>query len=454
MASLFSILSIARDGVLAQTAALDVTGRNVAGANTPGYVRRTPVLESVASGGVRMAGTARSFDRFTYSQLVDQTGRLASARSRSTTLADVEVLLTPSTDHLGDRVDALFNAFHQLSAHPSDQAVRTSVLASAGWLAAGFSETADGLEGYRAELGARTNDLLHEVNAKLESLAVVDRSIASTKARGEDPADQLDARDRLVHEIAERVGGRAIEDPAGGLTVFGAGTVLYEGGRATTLTSTIDPDGMLRIQADRGSNVIDVTRAIDSGSLAGIRQARDVDMPALLASLDTFAKEISDAINAVHVAGTALDGSGGRPLFTPAATVKGAAHAMSIDAAMIDRPELLAAASGAGDLPGGNDVAVALARLATTAMAGGATATERYATMASRMGVMRNAAASEEMMREDTVATANALRESTSGVSTDEEMIHLQQFQRAYEASTRVLRTVDELFDSLMSMVS
>ena len=65
MGGLFSLLGVARDGIVAQTAALDVTGQNVAGANTPGFVKRTPILESIASGGVQVSGTARSFDRFT-----------------------------------------------------------------------------------------------------------------------------------------------------------------------------------------------------------------------------------------------------------------------------------------------------------------------------------------------------------------------------------------------------
>ena len=82
MAGLFSILALARDGILAQTAALDITGQNVSGATTPGFVKRTPVLESIMSGGVQVTGTARSFDRFSYAQVVDQEGRLAAANAQ------------------------------------------------------------------------------------------------------------------------------------------------------------------------------------------------------------------------------------------------------------------------------------------------------------------------------------------------------------------------------------
>jgi flagellar hook-associated protein 1 len=453
MASLFSVLAVARDGVMAQTAALDVTGQNVAGANTPGYVRRTPVLESITGGGVVMSGASRSFDRFTYAQLIDQSGRLSSATARATAISDVEALVTPGADHLGDRADALFNTFHELTLHPADTAVRSAVLSSAQWLASGFSETSNGLDAFRGELATRATDVATEVNQRLKGIATLDVGIIAAKGRGEDASDLIDRRDQMVREVADRVGARMVEGPSGGITLFGAGTVLYEGGQAAQLEVSLDTNGGLYVQANRGGNLIDVTSGIQTGTLAGIKQSRDVDIAKIQDDLDKFAKDIGDSINAIHVTGFALDGTTGRNLFTPSATVKGAAHAMALDPAMDGHPELLGTASSSTDLPGGNDIAVKLADLARDPINGGSTASERYAAIASSVGELRTTTDSEEAMRQDTVATATALRESASGVSTDEEMIHLQQYQRAFEASTRVLATINTLFDSVMSII-
>ena len=453
MSSLFSVLAVARDGVMAQTAALDITGQNVAGANTPGYVKRTPVLESTAGGGVTMSGTSRSFDRFTYAQLIDQSGRLSSATARATAMSDVEALVTPGADHLGDRADALFNALHELTVHPSDRAVRSAVLSSAQWLASGFSETANGLDAFRSELATRAHDVATEVNQRLTGIATLDKGIIESKGRGEDASDLIDRRDQMVREVADRVGARVVESASGGITLFAAGTVLYEGGRAAQLDVSLDASGALLVQANRGGNVMDITSGIQTGTLAGVKQSRDVDIAGLQTSLDKFAKDIGDTINAIHVTGVALDGSTGRNLFASSATVKGAAHAMALDPAMDGHPELIGAAGNATDLPGGNDVAAKLADLGRNPINGGATVSERYAAIASTVGELRTTTDSEEAMRQDTVATASALRESASGVSTDEEMIHLQQYQRAFEASTRVLSTINTLFDSVMSIL-
>ena len=43
-------------------------------------------------------------------------------------------------------------------------------------------------------------------------------------------------------------------------------------------------------------------------------------------------------------------------------------------------------------------------------------------------------------------------RESVSGVSLDEEMTNLVKFQKAYQASARLVTTIDEMLDTILNM--
>jgi flagellar hook-associated protein 1 FlgK len=233
------------------------------------------------------------------------------------------------------------------------------------------------------------------------------------------------------------------------VTLFAGGAVLYEGGRTSKIDVALDGNGAMSISVHRGGQVTDVTKTLQGGTLAGLREARDVDLASVQEQVHAYAYDVANMFNGIHAQGFGLDGTNGRPLFTPPADKASAAHSMSVDASIAGQPRLVGAAGSASDVPGGNDIARLLAGAGDTALAGGGTISERFAALASRVGVVKTAAESEERMREDTVAAATSLRESASGVSTDEEMIRLQQFQRSFEAATRVLRTVDELFDTL-----
>jgi flagellar hook-associated protein 1 FlgK len=451
MSSLFSLLSVARDGLQAQSAGVSTAGQNVANVNTPGYVRRSALLAARAvggasAGGVEVVGVGRSFNRLTHTRVVEEHGRRGAAEARAEALAAVETVVSAGSPSVAERVSAFVDSLNSLSGFPMDESVRLDVLRKATDLASQVSGIADGLGRVRGELVTRARDSAGEVNERLGRIAELNTSIAEAHARGDGAADLRDHRDRLVQEVGDRAGARAIEDAAGRVTVFAAGTALVEGGRASSLAVDLGAGGALRVRVlGPGGSALDVTSAVNHGTLGGLREARDSDVARASEGLDRFARDLAVGFNTVHASGVGLDGRGGRALFTTTPGVAGAARALAVDPALDGHPERLAAAERAADLPGGNGAALRLAAVATRDRPA-----EAFGALASELGARRAGATLELELRNDTVHQTENLHESSAGVSLDEEMVDLSRYQRAFEATTRVLRTTDELLEHLV----
>ncbi len=110
-------------------------------------------------------------------------------------------------------------------------------------------------------------------------------------------------------------------------------------------------------------------------------------------------------------------------------------------------------AAGAPGFPGGNENSLALAALANAGLVNGLTHTEAYAALVSEVGQASAASSSQFDTQNQILATAQALRDSFSGVDINEEAIRLLEFQRAFQALTRVIQVIDSLITEVLGLV-
>src|SRR6266852_3954906 len=86
--SLSQALATAVSGMRANQAGLSIVAANVANADTPGYVRKTPAQITTAAGdlgvSVRIAGVNRELDQYVQRQLRVEMSGAAYADTRST----------------------------------------------------------------------------------------------------------------------------------------------------------------------------------------------------------------------------------------------------------------------------------------------------------------------------------------------------------------------------------
>jgi len=178
-----------------------------------------------------------------------------------------------------------------------------------------------------------------------------------------------------------------------------------------------------------------------------------VDAEAEGQSLDQLTYDIGTAINTQQEAGYASDGSAGQALFTLGPSAQGAASSIALNPAMVGNPQLVAAASSAATAPGGSDNAVALANLANENIASGGTTTaaDAYANIVGDVGLRAQSAQQDSETRDAMTSQVQTMRDSTSGVSLDEQMVALSNYQSAYSAASQLITTASTLLNGLIT---
>ena len=451
MASI-SGLYTALSGMHAHRRVLDVTAHNVANQATEGYHRQRAELQpagiaAVASvfagqgqfvGGVEVEGVTRIVDQLAEDRHVRESGLLAGANSTAADLSTIErIFAEPSDQGIAALLDDFWGGMSELASLPGDLATRSQTLERAHTLVDGLRTAAQNLEQVATTARNSVISLASDVNDLTSRIAQLNSAITGS---GNSANDLMDQRDVALLELAELTGAVGRPADGGAIDVYIGGRVIVSG----TITQRVDGSGgVLTWEAD-GSNVI--TGPSRANALA--TTINDV-VPRYLSELDTVAALLVTEVNNLHSVGYDLNGVTGWNFFEPTG-VTATSIAVSVD--VDGQPERLAA--GAPVLPGpvapgpfDGEQARAMAAIAQQT----AGPDSSYKSMISGLGVETRAALRRQGIQEDVTAAAAAQAASVGGVSVDEEMANLMTAQRAYEASARVLTTIDELLNTLMN---
>ena len=113
------------------------------------------------------------------------------------------------------------------------------------------------------------------------------------------------------------------------------------------------------------------------------------------------------------------------------------------------------AASQNSTAAGDNAAAIAIGNLLhAPVFSGGGSVTDQYGALVFNIG---NDAANAKANFQEHDALATQLQnrmQAMSGVSVDEETVQILQFQRSFQASAKVISTVDQLLQTALAMVS
>jgi flagellar hook-associated protein 1 len=429
MISSFLGLQTSLRGLLAQQQALDVAAHNVANANTVGYTRQEASLGAAnplhlvagatqdGSGaflgqGVDVTAYRRLRDSFLDLQVRAQTMALGDASTSAEALDRVQSAVgEPSTTGINALLGRFYTAWSDLSNHADSDSSKQAVNTAAHQLADAFGSLAN-------EIGNAVNDATTEFNnltgaagpikSAATSLAQLNKAIDTAIDAGQSPNDLLDRRDQILDDLSQY--GQV------SVTALGNGRIqVMLGNQSVVSDSTVDwqvppPSGF----------------AAGGGQLGALQTLSTTTLPGYLASLDAVAKTIHDDVNAAY--GSAFFGGD-----TAATLGTGIPAATAITA-------------GSGSGAASNDIATAVAALRNTSAA-----TAQYGAIVRQIGADADNASRAQSVAQAAVDAAEDRRQNISGVSLDEEMANMLRFQRGYQASARVMSTVDDMLDTLIN---
>jgi flagellar hook-associated protein 1 FlgK len=351
-----------------------------------------------------------------------------------------------------------YSSLRALNQNAGSAQLRQAAVSAARSLGLAFQRTSSALEEAQGGLDAQIKGKVDEANQYATEVARLNGAITTARASGSEPNDLLDSRQKAVDRLAELTGAVPVLDGSGNVSLsIGGRFTLVSGNLAGRLQSLPDPsNGAHQVVSGLppGSTIaMTLPSGALGGEMGGYLDARDGALGTAVTRLDGLAFDLAQTVNAVHQAGYGLDGVSGRDLFYVGGSASGAASRLALSAAVAADSRALATSATLTGLPG--DATSLQAILATedqTLASSGLDPVTTLGDLTSQFGSSTASTRAEADQDGGLLDQLQTMRQATSGVSIDEELLALQKAQRAYEAVAKVIQTSSEMLTTLMNL--
>ena len=462
---LYDVLRMGLSSLRAQSRAIETVGRNMANVNNPTYARQRVIFGDVsptgsASVGVDVIEVQQVRDVLLDRQLVREKSGAAALEAETaayergeaamgetiSSVNDPSLAATTGGNSLTNAMAGFFGAARQLSVDPTNSTQKQMFVQTAKTMTERFQFSNDRLAEVQADLTNQVSNDVDKANVLLTTIKELNLMIATQESKTGTKALTLrDQRQARVEDLAQVMNFKTTTLPDApnqiqitATSASGVDTVILSGG--TTLETLAFAGATLRVVSSN------TALTLTGGSTKGHLTARDGALQTLRNSLNLLAKQMVTSVNAAYnPSGT------GQNFFDPAGT-----NASSIQLAS-GLTGLNVRASVAGGAAGDSSVAQAISKLdirsfsSTSGDAINGTMGESYS---AAISLFSYSLSQSRMNHENQTGVLNIVRgqrESMSGVSLDEEAAELMKFQRAYQASARVISVVDQMLDIVVN---
>jgi len=318
--SLLSSIQLANNTLRAQQIGLQVTGQNIANANTPGYIReevnfqaaRTQRLGNLLLGlGVQVDSIVQKTDKFVDSRLRDAISEQSSAEVEEQTYTQLEALYGElSETDLSSSLNNFFNTISEIMNQPESTAARNLAVLKGQTLAGDINRLAIRVGALRKDLNDRVEKGIDNANRLLETIGKLNIRIANTEGGDLSNSDAVglrDQRNQALTELAKLIDITVTEQPSGAVSVYSGGDFLVLDENVRQLVAQPTTDRGMTIVEPRIKQT-DFAIEFNGGEIAGLIKSRDQALGGFLDTLDNFASTLAFEFNKVFSSGQGLTG--------------------------------------------------------------------------------------------------------------------------------------------------
>ncbi|MDW6024426.1 flagellar hook-associated protein FlgK [Mesorhizobium sp. BAC0120] len=486
MSSLTTALAIAQSALRTTGKQTSIVSRNISEAQNPDYTRRIAAVSSTAP-GARSISVQRAVDALLFKNNLNA----QSAFQAQQTLYDgmerlgLAVNGVENVSSAATMLGKLQEALQTYSSAPSNRNLGQNAVEAARDLVRSLNDGTNAIQSFRGDMDSQIGIAVNQLNDLLGQFKDANTEIVKGTHSGSDVSDALDRRDALLKQISSLVSVSTFTRTDNDMVIMTAdGATLFETVprsvtfnpnaiySATTSGNAVYVDGV-PLAAGAGGN----TNA--GGKIAGLLQLRDEVGGTMQSQLDEIARGLITAFAETDPSGTLAPQAGlftwsGGPAIPASGTlVSGLAGTISLNAAFDSAaggdPSLLRDGGANGVAYKHNttgaasysDLLFSYSKNLDAPMAfdpaasnGTTLSLSSFSTNAISWfeGMRSNASTAADAKAALATQTAESLSNLT-GVNVDTEMSMLLDLENAYEASARIIQTINDMLRALLDAV-
>lgn len=462
MAGLFSTIDTLQTALDAFQTELSVTGNNISNVNTPGYTEEIAQLTEAPTtlqtagavvsvgNGVSVSSVNRVQSMFLQQQC--QTAQAASGQvsTMSNGMTNVQsVLNEPGDNGISDALSSFFDAFSGLASNPSDASQQLQVQSAAETLTQRVQTLSQDLTTQSAQNAQALSGTLTSIQNQINTIANINQQIELGDTSTSQPPALLDERDQALNTLSNLVGVQTQINSNGTVNVSMNGLTL------------VDQSGGYQFPANysvANGTVTDAdgtTFPVTGGQLGGEFSLSNT-IAGYQTQLDTLANTVTSQVNAIYATATSASGTTNQQFFnesTPPAAPLGAGGFSLAPAITASSSNILTGTSGEAS-DGGVAQAISQLQNSSVAALGNQSITNYYSNFVSAIGTQVSYYNQQVSTQQNVTQQITQQMQSVGGVSLDDEMSSMLEYQRSYQAAAQALASVNSSMDYVMNMLT